>query len=160
MADFVITRIFKAPRQRVWDAWTKPEMLAQWFGPKGVTATVLAWDLRPGGVTHSRLETPDGNRMWARFLYREVEPPSRLAWEHSFSDADANVVPSPFPHAWPLRLLTVVLFADRGNETEVTLTWSPLDATPEQRKTFEESMASMEGGWGGSFDQLDAFLAR
>ena len=50
--EFRITRRFAAPRDRVWDAWTRPEQLARWFGPKGVTTTVLSFDLRPGGGLH------------------------------------------------------------------------------------------------------------
>src|SRR3954470_21779242 len=77
--DFVVTRLFRAPRQRVWDAWTRPELLARWFGPKGVSTTVLRHELRPGGMLHARMDRPDGGSMWARFVYRAVEPPARLA---------------------------------------------------------------------------------
>lgn len=78
--EFTITRVFSASRQRVWDAWTKRDQLARWFGPKGVTATVQTHDLRPDGIAHIRLVRPDGGQMWAKFVYREVTPPSRLVW--------------------------------------------------------------------------------
>ena len=58
--NFVTTRVFAAPRARVWDAWTKPEQYARWFGPKGCTTTVKSADVRPDGLLHSRLDTPDG----------------------------------------------------------------------------------------------------
>lgn len=61
--EFRIARNFDAPRQRVWDAWTKPDQLARWFGPKGVTTSVKSFDLRPGGILHARMDSPDGNGM-------------------------------------------------------------------------------------------------
>jgi uncharacterized protein YndB with AHSA1/START domain len=159
-ADFVITRVFKAPLQKVWDAWTKSDQLGCWFGPKGVTAKVKAFDLRPGGVAHTRLETLDGIDMWAKFVYREVTPPSRLVWLHSFSDEHANVVRAPFFDGnWPLELLTTAVFAEEGTGTRVTLTWAPLNATEIECRTFAANMGSMNGGWSGSFDELDTFLA-
>ena len=156
--DFVITRLFQAPRERVWDAWTQPAILAQWFGPKGVTTTVLRHELWPGGMLHARMDRPDGGTMWARFLYRAVEPPARLVWAHAFGDAAGNAVPSPFGGPWPLELLTTVTFEAADEATRVTLRWSPIDATAEERAAFAAAMPSMEGGWGGSFEQLDQFL--
>jgi uncharacterized protein YndB with AHSA1/START domain len=157
---FVITRVFNAPRQAVWDAWTKPELLERWSGPKGTKITVKAHDLRPGGILHSRLDAPDGGRMWGKYVYREVSAPSRLAWAHSFSDEHANVTRAPFfDGKWPLELLTTVTFADEGAGTRVTLTWTPLNATDTERETFTANMKSMHQGWTGSFEQLDAFLA-
>jgi uncharacterized protein YndB with AHSA1/START domain len=158
--SFVITRLFNAPRPRLWDAWTKPDQLSQWFGPRGVTTTVMAHSLEPGGILHARMETPDGGRMWAKFVYREVTAPSRLVWVHSFSDEHANVTRAPFFDGnWPLELLTTVSFAEEGRGTRVTLTWTPLNATDIERQTFAANMNSMNQGWTGSFEVLDAFLA-
>ncbi|WP_428531825.1 SRPBCC family protein [Rhodopila sp.] len=157
--EFVISRVFRAPRPRVWDAWTKPDQLSRWFGPKGVTTTVQAHELRPGGVLHARMDTPDGGRMWARFFYREISAPSRLVWIHCFSDEHAGVVRAPFFDGnWPLELLTTVTFADEGPATRVTLTWAPLNATEIERRTFAANMGSMNQGWTGSFEVLDGLL--
>ena len=157
--SFVITRVFKAPRQKVWDAWTKPEQLARWFGPKGTTTTVKTHALRPGGVLHSCLTSPNGGTMWGKFVYREVAEPSRLVWVHSFSDEHGNVTRAPFfDGKWPLELLTVVTFEDDPAGTSLTLTWTPLNATEIERQTFAGNMASMNQGWGGSFEVLDSFL--
>lgn len=160
MADiFEITRVFAAPRARVWDAWTKPEQLAEWFGPKGSRSHVLHFDLRAGGFLHTRMEGPDGSTMWGKNTYEEVDPPARLVWVQGFSNAEGEIVPSPFPMAWPLHMRTTVDFAEEGEGTRVTLTWQPVDATEEQWASFRQMLASMHGGWTGSFDQLDAFLA-
>ena len=158
-AEFVITRLFKAPRQQVWDAWTKPEILAQWFGPKGVTSTIKTFDLRPGGTMHGRMESPGGSPMWVKFVYREVVAPSRLVWEHSFADEHANVVSSPFGGACPLRILSTVTLAEEGTGTRLHLAWTPLDASEEERQAFAAMTESMTEGWGGTFDKLDELLA-
>jgi uncharacterized protein YndB with AHSA1/START domain len=106
------------------------------------------------------MAAPDGGQMWAKFVYREVTPPERLVWVHSFSDEHANVTRAPFFDGnWPLELLTTVTFADEDGGTRVTLTWTPLNATETERQTFAANMNSMNQGWTGSFDQLDDFLA-
>jgi uncharacterized protein YndB with AHSA1/START domain len=156
---FTITRVFDAPRARVWDAWTRPEALAQWFGPKGWSSTLLAFDLRPGGEWRGRMDTPDGETMHSKFVFRDIEPMSRLVWVHGFADADGNRARAPFAEFFPLEMVTTVLFTDEGEGTRIELSWTPLDATPEEEAFFASMMASMEGGWSGSFEQLDAFLA-
>ncbi|MBX9880584.1 MAG: SRPBCC domain-containing protein [Sphingomonas sp.] len=155
---FTITRHFAAPRERVWAAWTQPEQLARWFGPKGSAGTILAFDPRPGGEWRGRMETPDGATMFSKFVFREVTPPSRLVWVHGFADAAGNRIRAPFAAQFPLELLTTVDFAEDGAGTRITLAWEPLDASPEEEAFFASMMASMEGGWSGSFEQLDALL--
>jgi len=157
---FTITRAFAAPRARVWDAWTRPEALAQWFGPKGTCGSILAFDLRPGGEWRGRMDMPDGGgTMYSKFVFREIEPMSRLVWVHGFADAEGNRIRAPFAEQFPLEMLTVVQFADEGEGTRVDVSWTPLDATPEEEAFFVSMMASMNGGWSGSFEQLDEFLA-
>jgi len=157
---FTITRAFAAPRARVWDAWTRPEALAQWFGPKGTCGSILAFDLRPGGEWRGRMDMPDGGgTMYSKFVFREIEPMSRLVWVHGFADAEGNRIRAPFAEQFPLEMLTVVHFADEGEGTRVDVSWTPLDATPEEEAFFVSMMASMNGGWSGSFEQLDEFLA-
>ncbi|WP_102961029.1 SRPBCC family protein [Mangrovicella endophytica] len=157
--DFVITRSFQAPRQRVWEAWTKPELFSRWFGPKGTTTHVEAFDLRPGGMLHYAMVMPDGSRMWGRSVYREIVEPSRLVWVNSFADAQGAIIRAPFfDGKWPLEMLTTVAFADEGTATRVTLTWRPIEASDEERRTFASNTASMNEGWSGSFDRLDEVL--
>ncbi|WP_066962361.1 SRPBCC family protein [Rhizorhabdus dicambivorans] len=160
MADqLVISRLFKAPRARLWAAWTEPELLARWFGPKGVTTTIVSADIRPGGHVHCHMDFPDGPRIWAKLVYREVEPLIRLEWEHSFSDPGGDIAGSPFGGAWPKRLLNSVTFEDAGADTRIRLTSTPLNAAVEEEAAFRDALDSMHGGWGGNFDVLDAFLA-
>ena len=65
-ADFVISRVFNAPRELLWKCFTEPDRMKEWWGPKGVTVTVSKMDLRPGGTYHYCMRTPDGQDMWGR----------------------------------------------------------------------------------------------
>jgi uncharacterized protein YndB with AHSA1/START domain len=158
---FLISRIFDAPRELVWKAWTEPERLAAWLGPKGApVARVIRFELSAGGVFLSAMKTPDGSEMCAKFVYREVTPISRLVWVHSFADVNGNLARHPMSPTWPLELLTKVTFADLADKTEITLDWVPLNANAAEIATFKDGKPSMQGGWTGSFDQLAEYLAR
>jgi uncharacterized protein YndB with AHSA1/START domain len=77
----------------------------------------------------------------------------------SFSDAEGNVTRAPFASDWPLEMLTTVTFDEHEGRTTVTLETLALTATEAQRKTFVEGHASMNGGWSGTFEQLESYLA-
>jgi uncharacterized protein YndB with AHSA1/START domain len=156
---FVISRVFDAPRDLVWKAWTETERMLKWWGPKGCSVLVANMDLRPGGRYHYCMHTPDGTEMWGKFIYREVAPPERLVFVNSFSDKDGNTTRHPFSAEWPLELLSTITFVPKGNGTEVTVTWLPINASETERKVFDAGHASMQGGWGGTFDQFAAYLA-
>jgi len=159
-AEFVITRTFKASRERMWEAWTDPAQLAAWNGPKGSKGTTLSADVRAGGLLHWCMESAEGMTMWGRAVYREVTRPERLVYVQSFSDESGGIARAPFfDGRWPLEMLTTVVFEEDGDGTRVTLTWSPIDPADDERANFVSNITSMHGGWGGSFDRLDAFLA-
>ena len=160
-SDFVISRVFDAPREKVWRSFTEPERMKEWFGPKGSTVVASNMDLRVGGTYHGALRTGDGPVMWAKFIYREVVPPQRLVWQHSFSDEAGGLTRHPLSPTWPLKLLTTVTFEDIGaGKTRLTLRWSLLDATAEEQSTFDAAHDGMRAGWSGSFEQLEAHLQR
>lgn len=158
--EFIITRTFDAPREKMWQAWTDPKRFAKWFGPKGFTSEVKTMDLRPGGMLHTCLKSPDGHEMWGKLVYREITKPSRLVWEHSFSDKDAGITRHPFHKDWPLKLLTTVVLEEVGKQTKLTLTWVPLDANEVERDAFAKEVPGMQQGWGGTFEQLTDYLAQ
>lgn len=156
---FVITRSFAASRERLWQAWTDPEQMARWLGPKGTTGTTLAADVRPGGLLHWRMDGADGSAMWGRAVYREVSAPERLVYVQSFSDPAGGIARAPFFEGrWPLEMLTIVTFEEEGDRTRVTLIWSPLGAEADEQANFVSNIPSMHGGWGNSFDQLEALV--
>src|SRR3990167_8452907 len=75
---FVISRTFDAPRDKVWKAWTERERLKQWFGPKGFTMPTCKLDLKPGGIFHYCLTTPQGQEIWGKWVFREIVAPERI----------------------------------------------------------------------------------
>jgi uncharacterized protein YndB with AHSA1/START domain len=159
MTEFSITRVFDAPRETVWDAWTRAESLAQWWGPKGFDIGVSRLEMKPGGMFLYSMKTAS-QEMWGRFIYREVVRPERIVFVNSFSNPDGNVTRAPFfDNKWPLEVLTIVTFTEKGAQTVIDLRSSPIDATPEECAAFVANEASMQAGFGGTFDQLDAYLA-
>jgi uncharacterized protein YndB with AHSA1/START domain len=157
---FVLTRTFDAPRDKVWKAWTDRERLLEWFGPKGFRMTTAKLDLRPGGSFHYCLQTPDGKEMWGKFLYREIAAPNRIVLVNTFSDENGGLTRHPFSATWPLETLSTTTLCDESGKTKLTIEWSPLNPTEEERKTFDGAHEGMTQGWTGTFDQLDAYLAK
>lgn len=157
---FVISRVFDAPRDRVWQAWTEAERLKQWFAPPAMKMTRCTLDLRPGGLFHYCLRGPDGKDMWGRWAIREVARPSRLVFIVSFSDENAGMTRHPGHAGWPLQLHSTVLFEAQGGKTKVTVQWLPHEATPEEIRTFEDGRDGMKQGWGGTLDYLEAYLPK
>jgi uncharacterized protein YndB with AHSA1/START domain len=159
--DFVLARVFNAPRDLVWKCFTDPERMKQWWGPKGVKILKAKMDLRPGGSYHYGMQTPDGKVMWGKFVYRKIDPPDRIEFINSFSDESGGLTRHPFAPNWPLELLSVFTFEDQsGGKTKFTIRWTPHNATAEEQKTFDDGHASMTQGWGGTLDQLEAYLAK
>lgn len=156
---FVIPHSFAAPRELVWQAWTEPERLRQWFGPKGCTMSVANMDFRPGGTCHSCLRTPDGREMWGKFIYREMAAPEQLVYVQHFSDAAGGITRHPLSPTWPLRVLTTLTFAEQNGETLLTVRWVPLEPTDKERQTFDGAHEGMKQGWTGTFEQLASYLA-
>jgi uncharacterized protein YndB with AHSA1/START domain len=157
--EFVITRLFDAPRELVWKAWTEPSRMAAWFGPKGLKPVSATLDLRPGGVYHYGMSTPDGKEMWGKWTFREIAAPERLVFVNAFSDANQGITRHPMSPTWPLETLSTVLFDDMGGKTLLTLKWAPLHASDVERKTFDEGRESMNKGWGGTLERLTEHLA-
>jgi uncharacterized protein YndB with AHSA1/START domain len=159
---FVITRTFNAPRKLVWDAFTEAERLKHWFGPKGFTPDVSKMDLRAGGTYHYRLAGPGGATMWGKWTFREVVPQQKLVTQSGFSDENGGVTRHPMAPTWPLHMVSTMTFEDAGEgKTKVTIEWVPYDAaSAEELLTFEAGRAGMTQGWTGTFEQLDAYLAK
>lgn len=155
---FTVTRTFDAPRPLVWKAFTEADRMAAWWGPPGTTLRHSSMDLQPGGRYHFHSEFPDGKSVWGVFVYREITPMDRIVYLHSFSDEAGTVTSSPFGGPWPLRIHTSMLFADKGRKTEFTLRQFPLDANAEEEAAFTALFEGMTLGWGGTLDQLAAYL--
>ncbi|HMV18393.1 MAG TPA: SRPBCC domain-containing protein [Rhodocyclaceae bacterium] len=158
-AEFHIERLIDAPREQVWQAHTQAEHLARWWGPKGLGLRVLSLDLRPGGRFHYAMVAPDGSETYGRFVYREILAPARLVWINSFADAAGEAVRHPMAPDWPLHMRVQVDLSEADGRTRLVLRSRTLDASAAECATFEAGFDSMRGGFGGTYDQLDAHLA-
>jgi uncharacterized protein YndB with AHSA1/START domain len=158
---FIISRVFDAPRELVYRAWTEQDRLMRWFGPRGLTYVTGSIDLRPGGVAMYCLRMPDGKELWGKWVFCEVLAPERLSFVNSFSNQQGGLERHPMSPTWPLEMLTTVTFAATAPaKTTLQLVWTPFNANAEERRTFDAGFGSMEQGWGGTLDQLAAFLAQ
>ena len=158
--EFVIRREFDAPLDRVWRAWTEPERMAKWWGPRDFDIVSLKLDLRPGGACHYLLRSPGGHDMWGKLTYREIVPMQKLVFVVAFSDEAGGITRHPLNEGWPLQIFSTVTFSERGGRTTITVHWVPYEATDDERKVFEEGKDSMQAGWTGTLDRLQAFLAK
>ena len=156
---FVLTRVFDASRDLVFKAWTERERMNQWSGPKGVAISHSTFDLRPGGMLHYCVKTPDGHKMWGKWAIREVVTPQRLVFVTSFSDAAGGLTRHPMSATWPLEMLSTVTFDEKDGKTLLTIEWLPLNPTEVERTTFDEGHESMKMGWTGMLDKLADYLA-
>jgi len=155
---FSLTRELNAPRELVYDVWTKPEHLTKWWGPAGMKMKVAHLNLRPGGMFHYCMAAPDGKEMWGRFVYRDIQAPERMVFLNAFADSAGNPVRNPFMPAWPLEVMNVVLFEDHGNKTIVKMAGWPFNATAEEMALFRNAAPMMQQGFAGTFMQLESYL--
>ncbi|MBS0664702.1 MAG: SRPBCC domain-containing protein [Verrucomicrobia bacterium] len=160
LKEFVVTRVFNAPRELVWKAWTEVDRLQQWFGPKGFTTPTCSLDLREGGIYHYCLRSADGHEMWGKWTFVEIVPPEKLVVVTSFSDAQGGVTRHPLAPKWPLETYSTMTLAEAGGKTTLTLRWLPYRPTDDERQTFDSNHPSMQQGWGGTMAQLEAYLAK
>jgi uncharacterized protein YndB with AHSA1/START domain len=138
-----ITRVFDAPRALVFKAWTQPEHLAQWWGPKGYSLPSCQIDLRPGGAYRFQMKSPTGNLVWWHGVVREIVEPERIVLTCAVDNLDgASIVGQT--------TLTVTL-EDYAGKTRLTL-----------RQTIFETAAIRDdhsNGWNGALDRLAEHLA-
>lgn len=157
--EFVVTRVFDAPRELVWQAWTEAERLAQWWGPKGPEVEVKSLDFRPGGLFHYSMKSANGSIMWGKFVYGEMNAPERLIFTSSFADENGNTARAPFfDGKWPLEILTTVTFVEENGQTTLILRAVPINATETEQQAFIDLHSSMQQGYGGTMEQLADYL--
>jgi len=140
--EIKITRIYDAPVKIVWDAWTDPKQVAQWWGPRGFTLTTHSKDLRVGGSWHYTMHGPDGTDYINKTKYFEVEKYSRLVYDHGGNDERA-----------PLFRVTV-LFSESKGKTKMEM--SMLLPTPEAAEETEKFIK--KAGGNSTWDRLAEYL--
>jgi len=158
--EFSITRVFDAPRALVWKAFTEPERLEQWWGPRGFKTRVHKLELSPGGVFLFSQRMPDGREMFGKWIYREIVAPERLVVVTSFCDEKGNPVRHPLSPSWPLEMLSSSTFTEHQGRTTLTIRAIPINATASEHKVFEDGKKSMDEGFTGTLDHLAEYLAK
>jgi uncharacterized protein YndB with AHSA1/START domain len=158
--EFVIARHFKnRPRAAVWQAWSQAEQLRHWWGPKGCAIEVLRFEFRPGGFFHYAMAFEGAPTMWGRFCFREIVREERLVWLNSFANARCGIARAPFSEDCPLEIENTVVFQEESGGTTLTLRALPFGELEAERLFFENLRPSLQEGYGGTLDQLDALLA-
>ncbi len=148
--EIVLTRIFDAPRDLVWKAWTDPSHVAEWWGPRGFETRVTELDLRPGGRWRYVMVGPDGAEYPVTGMFREVVPKERFVTSDEFDEGFAP----PGGMDLPRGIVLTCLFEDSGPKTKLTL--RILHASAEDRRKHEEM--GVVAGWASSFECLDEHL--
>jgi uncharacterized protein YndB with AHSA1/START domain len=156
--EFSIERAFDASRDLMWTVWTDPAHMQNWFGPKGFKGIYSRNDFRVGGTYHYGLQTPDGDEIWGRWTYREITPKERFVFVQSFSDRNGGVTRHPMSPEWPLEMLSTIEFVERDGKMVVIVRWTPLNASETEWNVFKAGIPSMNQGWSGTFERLEAHL--
>ena len=155
--DLIITRIFDAPRERVWKAWTDPEQVMQWWGPKIFVSPSCKIDFRVGGKYLFCMQSDGGPEIWQKGLwstgvYKEIVPMERIVQTDSFADEYGDVVPASHYG-----------IEDVPDELEVTLTFKDVDGGKTMMTLKHSGLPSAMKedcitGWNESFDKLEKIL--
>jgi uncharacterized protein YndB with AHSA1/START domain len=142
--EIAITRIVNAPRSLVYEVWTDPKHVVNWWGPTGFTNTIHEMDVRPGGIWRLTMHGPDGTDYPNKIVFKEVVKPERLVWSHG-SDED------------PDQFISTVTFVAQGKKTEIHMRM--VFRSKEHRDMLVEKFGAIEGNT-QTIDRLEAYLAK
>jgi uncharacterized protein YndB with AHSA1/START domain len=143
--DLVMTRVFDAPRELVFKAWTETAQVAHWWGPKGFTNPVCELDARAGGAIRIHMRAPNGVVYPMTGRFEEIVEPERLVFVSSALDEKGNSM---------FDVLSTVIFAEQRGKTALTLRLRVITATAQA----PQYLKGMEAGWTQSLDRLGAHL--
>lgn len=144
--DLVISRLVRAPRAKLWKAWTDPNLLKQWWCPKPWTTEVIAFDVRPGGAFHTAMKGPDGASSDNPGCFLELVPQQRIVMTSMLTGGWRPATP------W-LAMTAIVTMADEGEGTRYVATVMHPDAATKDR----HAQMGFFQGWNTCIDQLEAF---
>ena len=146
--ELVLTRLINAPREKIFRAWTEPELMKQWFTPRPWTTPVVETDVRVGGASYILMRGPNGEEFPNRGVYLEVVPHERLVFTDAFTRAWE---PSEKPF-----MTAILTFENEGGQTRYTARvrhWNIVDREAHEKMGFHS-------GWGKATDQLEALVAK
>jgi len=130
--EILITRVLDAPRELVFKAWTEPEHVVQWWGPRGFTTTTKEMDVRPGGVWRFVMHGPDGRDYKNRIVFIEVTKPERLVYAHA-DDGETE----------PVSFQVTITMDDQGGKTKLTMRM--VFPSAEERDRVIKEYGALEG---------------
>src|SRR6266852_5132665 len=145
--ELVLTRVFDAPRDLVFNAWTDPRHIVRWWGPHGFTNPVCEVDACPGGAIRIHMRGPDGTVYPMRGEFREIVPPERLVLTTAVDEPDGS------PR---FEVLHTVTFAEQDGKTVLTLTARVIKETA----AAAPQLGGMQAGWAQSLERLSAYLTK
>jgi uncharacterized protein YndB with AHSA1/START domain len=145
--ELLLTRVFDAPRELVFKAWTDPKRVAQWWGPHRFTNPVCELDVRPGGAIRIHMRGPDGTVYPMSGVYQEVVEPERIVFTCAALDAAGRPL---------FEVLTTVTFAEQGGKTKQTLHARVIKRTAEAAPYLK----GLEAGWTQSLERLAEYVAK
>ena len=140
-----ISRIFDAPRDLVWKAWTEEKHVQQWFCPKGFTIPVIDWDAKPGNKIFVQMKGPDGNLYPMSGEFVEIRPQDKFVFIGSALDGNGNPL---------FKQLSTAIFETDGNKTKLSLRLQYSDVRPEAAP----HLGGANEGWNMSLDKLNELV--
>jgi uncharacterized protein YndB with AHSA1/START domain len=143
--EVTITRVIDAARERVFQAWTDPKQMADWWGPNGFTNPVCEMDVRPGGALRIVMRAPDGVDYPMSGVFREVSEPGRLVFTAAAEDHEGNAL---------LEWVSTISFAEYGGKTKLTVQESAVALT----EVGAQMLQGMEAGLTQTLDRLEAHV--
>ncbi len=151
--DLLITHLFNAPPALVFDAWTKPELLKNWYAPDGCTIDFKSITVKEGGEFHSCIHDPVHGDCWIKGIYQEVLFPEKLVFSMILSNEQGDVVTANEAgktENWPQAIVTTVTFTPIGQQTKVTLHQTVAEAEAKKSGAYQS--------WFSMFDRLNDIL--
>jgi len=146
--ELTISRIFDAPRELVWKAWTEPKHLAQWWGPHGFTAPTCEIDLKPGGALRIHMEHPDFPNHWMKGMFKEIVPPEKLVFTSMAFIGEGGEA--------GIEGINTITLEDVNGKTKVTIHAVVTKLAPE----FSFAYEGMNEGWNQSLDKFADYLKK
>lgn len=144
--EIVLSRLLNAPRELIFDAWTDPKHIVQWWGPRGFTTTSHEMSVTPGGVWRFVMHGPDGRDYKNKIIFIDVLKPERLVYRHAGEEDHENV-----------RFHVTVTFEAKGSKT--LLTMHSLFETAQERNEVVTKYGAIEGGK-QTLERLAEFIER
>jgi uncharacterized protein YndB with AHSA1/START domain len=147
--ELVLTRLIDAPREKLFRAWTEPELMKQWFCPKPWTTPVIETDARTGGSSYILMRGPNGEEMPNYGVYLEVVKNEKIVFTDAYTGGDWQPSGKPF-------FTGIITFEDEGGKTRYTARarhWTEADRETHEKMGFHD-------GWGKAADQLEELVKR